>query len=281
MNGADGLIRRARPWLGTIVEIAVPPPGEAAIDAGFAAIRHVHERMSYHDAGSDLERLRDAALGTLVAVDAETIAVLRTAAIINRDTDGLFDVSVGRHLVDAKFLPPRGDRRLCAITGTAADIEIVDDRYVRLHQPVMIDLGGIAKGHAVDLAVVALISAGCSHGIVNAGGDMRIFGDCPQPIWIRQAGGGLSEPIMVSDSAVATSSNLHSRKRIGRRWVSPHIGRAGAPILGECAVTVIAPTCIIADAMTKVAMADAALADHLLLRYGGHMITPERLQSAA
>ena len=69
MNGADGLIRRARPWLGTIVEISAPVGAEAAIDAGFAAIRHVHERMSYHNAGSDLERLRDAALGTFVAVE--------------------------------------------------------------------------------------------------------------------------------------------------------------------------------------------------------------------
>ena len=55
---ADALIRRARPLLGTIVEIVVDPESTCAIEAGFAIIRHIHERMSFHDAGSDLTRLR-------------------------------------------------------------------------------------------------------------------------------------------------------------------------------------------------------------------------------
>lgn len=278
---ADGLVRRARPWLGTIVEIAAPVGSEDAIEAGFASIRHVHKRMSYHEAGSDLEMLRDAAVGDVVAVDPETVNVLRVAAQLYNESDGVFDVTVGRHLVTTKFLPPRGNFALEAMTGTGADIDIIDDTHVRCNKALLIDLGGIAKGHAVDLAVAALIAAGCSHGIVNAGGDIRVYGEPPQPIWLQASDGSLSEPIMLCDAAIATSSNRHSRKRIGRRWVTPQIGRAGAPLPIDHAVTIIAPTCIIADAMTKVAMADSRLADRLLTRYGGRMITPERRRSAA
>jgi FAD:protein FMN transferase len=272
----DGLIRRAQPWFGTIVEIAVPAGQEAAIEAGFAQIRHVHERMSYHDAGSDLELMRNAAIGTLVTVDAETVNVLRIAARLYVESDGLFDVTVGRELAMSKFLPLRGPYDLARVIGAASDIEIVDDTHIRCHAPVLIDLGGIAKGHGVDLAVTALIAAGCTHGIVNAGGDLRVFGDVPQPIWLNCADGRLVEPIHITNAAVATSSNLHNRRRSARREMTPHIGRNGTPIIADYAVSVIAPTCVIADAMTKIAMADAVLAAKMLIGYGAEMVIPER-----
>jgi FAD:protein FMN transferase len=281
MLGSDGLIRRARPWFGTLVEIAVPTGREAAIEAGFAAIRHVHERMSYHDADSDLDLIRNAAIGAPIAVDAETVNVLRLAARLHFESGGLFDVTVGRRLAASKFLPLRGPIDLADVVGAAADIEIVDDTHVRCHAPLLIDLGGIAKGHGVDLAVAALIKAGCSYGIVNAGGDLRAFGDVPQAIWLNRADGGLAEPISVTNMAVATSSNRHTRNRVKGRVMTPHIGHDHAPVIAKHAVTIIAPTCIIADALTKVALADPGLANMLFASYGAQMIIPESLKAAA
>lgn len=281
MPGDDGLIRRARPWFGTIVEIAVPAGSAEAIEAGFAKIRHVHERMSYHEVGSDLDLMRNAPVGSLVTVDAETVNVLRVAARLNHKSGGLFDVTVGRQLAKSKFLPVRGPIDLGHIIGAASDIEIVDDTHICCRAPLLIDFGGIAKGHGVDLAVAALIKAGCGHGIVNAGGDLRVFGDMPQSIWLNCADGGLAEPIDVANMAVATSSNRHTRTRIKGRIATPHIGRGQRPVIVGHAVTITAPTCIIADALTKVALADPELANTLFAGYGASMIIPELLKAAA
>ena len=97
------MIRRARPWLGTIVEIACDDL--PAIEAGFAAIAHAHARMSFHEATSDLAALRETKPGSVVAVDAQTVQVLRFALELYRASDGLFDVTIGRQLVATKFLP--------------------------------------------------------------------------------------------------------------------------------------------------------------------------------
>ena len=281
MAGDDDLIRRAQPWFGTIVEIAVPKGCEAAINAGFAAIRHVHARMSYHEDDSDLDKLRTAPVGLSVAIDPETVCVLRFAALLHGETNNLFDVTVARHLVAARFLPLRGLHNLGALTGSARDIEIIDDTHVRCHAPLLIDLGGIAKGHGVDLAVAALMKAGCRHGIVNAGGDLRAFGGEPQLIWLNRADGGLAEPISVTNLAVATSSNCHTRTRHKGRVMTLHIGHEQRPVIVDHAVTVTAPSCIIADALTKVALADPEFANTLFARYGAQMIIPELLKAAA
>jgi FAD:protein FMN transferase len=281
MPSDDGLIRRAQPWFGTIVEIAVPVGREAAIEIGFAQIRHVHARMSYHDAGSDLERMRDAPIGSVVVVDAETVNVLRIAVRLYVESDGLFDVTIGRELAMSKFLPLRGPYDLAHVIGVASDIEIVDDTHIRCHAPLLIDLGGIAKGHGVDLAVAALIAAGCTHGIINAGGDLRVFGDVPQPIWLHSADGSLAAPIDITNMAVATSSNRHNRKRVHGQVMTPHIGRDQMPVIANQAVTIIAQTCIVADALTKIALADPECANQMLARYGARMIIPELVRAGA
>jgi FAD:protein FMN transferase len=280
MSEADDLIRRAQPWFGTIVEIAVPEGCEGTIEAGFTAIRHVHARMSYHEAGGDLEKLRSAPIGSSVTIDPETVRVLRFAAKLHDETNRLFDVTVARHLVAAGFLPARGLHKPSALTGTARDIEIIDDIHVRCHAPLLIDLGGIAKGHGVDLAVAALVKAGCGHGIVNAGGDLRAFGSEPQVIWLNRADGSLAAPISITNMAVATSSNRHMRTRVKGQVMTPHIGRDQVPVIVDHAVTIIAPTCIIADALTKVAFADPQLANTLFARYGAQIIIPELLKAA-
>ena len=280
MTAPDNLVRRARPWLGTIVEIGVSAEHESAIEAGFAEVTRIHRLMSFHEATSDLAKLRQAKAGELVEVDADTVTVLRIAADLHQSTDGLFNIATGRQLVRTQFLPRMGADHLAQYSGDASDIEIVDDRHVRLHRRVLIDLGGIAKGYAVDCAVAALQAAGVPKGIVNAGGDLRVFGDTAMPIQVRAAHGGYSAAFAVQNIAVASSENSRTRRTIQGQIATPHIGRENRPAIIDHTVTVTACNCIIADAMTKVAMVDPDLADRLLAAHGGQVVRFQMSEAA-
>ena len=286
------LTRRLRPMLGTFVEIAVDCDSESMIAAGFAAIAMVQARMSFHESSSDLAALRRAKIGAVLAIDPASVEVLKTAETLYRASGGLFDVTIGRALVQSGFLPTRfasgetlGD--LSLYDGTAGDIEILDDRHVRLHRRVLIDLGGIAKGYAVDCAVAALRAAGVVCGIVNAGGDIFVFGEHCQPVEVRLATGRLSAPVMLAERAMASSENSRTRRRLGRRIVTPHIARGAwsqggrdqhkrdrdeRAILCDQTVSVVAAQCMIADALTKIAMSDDALATRILEDHDGYIV---------
>ena len=264
---------RCRPMLGTFVEITVPADAAAAMEAGFRAIGRVQRLMSFHDEASDLGRLRRAAPGATVEVAPETAEVLQLALDLHRDSGGLFDVTVAGELVRTGFLPrPRSPSRKARPIGNASDIAMAGPRHVRCLQPSLIDLGGIAKGYAVDQAVEAIRAAGVTRGLVNAGGDLRMFGGAPWPIALRDADGELRETLWLADCAVASSANLRNRRRRWGRLRTPHIGFGRRPMASTRRTTVVASSCVIADAMTKIAMADRALAERLLARHAGYLI---------
>lgn len=265
-------VRRCRPWLGTFVEITIPDGCDGAAEAGFAAIAHIHRLMSFHEDGSDLAALRRAPAGTIVEVGPETVAVLRISAMLAERSGGLFDVTVGARLAAWGFLPMPCDAHGETLPGTAADIALVDDTHVVCRRPMLIDLGGIAKGFAVDCAVDALRAAGVPRGIVNAGGDLRVFGDRAETVHLRGSDGIITASVEVSDAALASSSNAHLRRQADGREASPHVGRDGAAVLAVDSVTVIARRCVIADAMTKIALADAALAEGMLAELDGALV---------
>ena len=265
-------VTRCRPLLGTFVEITAPDGHGEAVNAAFAAIAHVHGRMSFHEPASDLAAMRKAQAGECVAIDRETVRVLRTAQALHEASDGLFDVTVGRGLASDGFLPRNGLGPLKQYDGTATDVIIEDDTHIRLARRVLIDLGGIAKGHAVDRAVETLIEHGVPGGLVNAGGDLRAFGSADWTIGLRDADELMRLHMVIRDCAVASSANLNNRRLLRGSLRSPHIGRRGQPVLTGQRITVVAELCVIADAMTKIAMVDADLADTLLADYKGHVV---------
>ncbi|HEX7948684.1 MAG TPA: FAD:protein FMN transferase, partial [Phenylobacterium sp.] len=173
---------RCRPLLGAFVEITAPDGADAAVNSAFEAVAHVHARMSFHEADSDLGRLRRARAGDVVEVDRATAQVLRLAGELFAATGGLFDVGVGRALAEAGFLPRDGLGVLAAYPGDGGDIEVLDDTHIRLARRTLVDLGGIAKGYAVDRAMETLLAAGVPASVVNAGGDLRVFGARPHRV---------------------------------------------------------------------------------------------------
>ncbi len=136
-----------------------------------------------------------------------------------------------------------------------------------LTRPLAITLDGIAKGYAVDQAVVALRAAGATEGLVNAGGDLRVFGDELQQIHVRHPGspGKLIAIGSVKDAAVASSGRYFANScLVDPRTMRPHTTALSA--------TVIAPDCITADALTKPCLLDRAGAKRLVSACGARAV---------
>ena len=224
--------RRCRPLLGTYVEIEAA--SEAAIEAGYAAIATVHRLMSAHEADSDLSRVNCFAHLGPVRVHPWTALVLERALFWAKESQGAFDpVRAGKAAIENGYLPRHpGQPEPVAAHWSWLELQ---GRSVRLLKPGCIDLGGIAKGFAVDRAIEALRRAGADRGLVNAGGDMAAFGARPWPVQIADP---LTRSprieIALDNEALATSAVVVGADR---RWLS---------------ASVRARSAMDADALTKV-----------------------------
>jgi FAD:protein FMN transferase len=277
-DGGNSMIRRAQPLLGTFVEVAVagasPSASDAAICAAFAAIAQAHALMSFHEPHSDVSRLNNDAAADAVQVHDWTFQVLQAAADLHRRSNGLFNVAVAPMLQRLGLLPASGAE--CAEFYTldqAADaIELCPDRHVRFRQTgVRIDLGGIAKGFAVDRAVDALRDHGVATGLVNAGGDLAAFGPDAQTIYIRDPcnPAALTSHVAVRNQALASTAGhvdpFETRNVADCAVIDP---RSGGPVRAVRGASVRAPSCMIADALTKVVMIAQEDAGPLLDHFG-------------
>jgi hypothetical protein len=213
---SKGEIRRCRPLLGTFVEITARGKGivdlERAIDAAFAAVAEVHQLMSFHDPQSDVSRMNRDAFPKGVTVHPWTWEVMNAARNLARESSGAFDVTVAPLLAGRNCLADSS----CAAVRAASWRDIFPRRNfeVFFRRRVIVDLGGIAKGFAVDRAVDVLKQKGAASGIVNAGGDIRVFGSTSHKVHLRDP-----------KSPVQFSAILSVRNRRDRYF--GHLFRAG------------------------------------------------------
>jgi thiamine biosynthesis lipoprotein len=141
-----------------------------------------------------------------------------------------------------------------------------------------LDLGGIAKGFAVDQAVRSLKRAGVAWGLVNAGGDLRAFGSRAWPIHVRHpaAPGQLIAVGTLREGAVATSAPYFSERMQGGQPTSalfdPTTERS---IVAPISATVFARTCLFADALTKAVLLGDASPALRACRAHGFVLTAE------
>lgn len=265
---------RARPLLGTIVEISASGSDAAqtmaAIEQAFAEMENVHQLMSYHDENSDVSRINREAFNAEVQVDARTYRVLRAARLMAETSNGVFDITIAPQLTRMGFLPAHASFPKISSRGNWRDILLLPDNRVRLAISLNIDLSGIAKGYAVDLAIKALTDAGMSAGRVNAGGDLRVFGDAAQAISVRDPHAHTHTiPLLkLTQGAAATSAGYYSERQHQGRMVTPiiHPHRRTACESGR-SVTVLAKDCMTADALTKVVYANPRTASAVLACY--------------
>ncbi|HYX62632.1 MAG TPA: FAD:protein FMN transferase [Burkholderiales bacterium] len=229
--------RRARPLLGTFVEISAWGGADDAISRAFGAIAQLEKQLSFHVPASELSQLNrngHATIGTHLR------HVLAMALRIARLSGGAFDPS-----------SPRGSWR---------DIELLSGARVRFKRALCVDLGGIAKGYCVDRAVAELRRAGVESGLVNAGGDLRAFGARAFPLHLRHPEDSrrllpLGE---LRNAALATSATyLRGQDRCA----------GAAPLVPGASVSVRARRAAIADALTKVVAVMGERAAPVLARY--------------
>ncbi|SCK26924.1 thiamine biosynthesis lipoprotein [Variovorax sp. HW608] len=253
------LLRRAKPMLGTVVMMHLVDAGGGdtaecrvrlsnAADSAFASIFAIERAMSAHHSDSDLGRMASAAPGATLTLDPHTIAVIRLARYWHALSRGAFDpCKAAARLAGVNGRPAAGDESGCK--GTLRDLEILSATEVCLERPVSLDLGGIAKGYAVDIAIDTLRRLGVESALVNAGGDMRAIGTHAWPVEVRGRAGfrGIAPHAFrrTRNSAVASSEAQGPTAEFVRTL--PRV-RAVTP-WSSC--TVMARDCVTADALTK------------------------------
>jgi len=276
MPATSASLRRAQALLGTFVEIDVTDANqrdaERAVEAAFSVVAEVHRLMSFHEASSDVSRLNRAASNGALVVHPWTCAVLEMAVEMNRHSAGAFDIGVAPALQRTGQLPGGSKAWPSAASmPTVEAIELLADNHVRfLHPSVLIDLGGIAKGFAVDRAIEVLRARGVRSAMVNAGGDLAAFGPEARVIHIRdpRSPSRLMCQIEVSNRALASSARrfdpFRSADTVDTAVIEP---KTQMPARAAHGATVCAPSCMVADALTKVVMVAGKRAAAPLARF--------------
>lgn len=228
-----------------------------------AFMQHVDDVMSPFKPTAELYQLNQQAGLHPVKVSPELFDVIKTSIHFSELSNGVFDVtfaSVGYRYDYRNGVHP-SDKQI------AQDLDKIDYHLLHLDDQaqtieygklgVHVDLGGIAKGWAVDRGIEKLQACGIHQAIVSAGGDSRIIGDRGGRPWMI----GIKDPrnpdasavvIPLSDTAISTSGD-YERYFIedGKRYHHILNPRTGKPSLTARSVTVIGPTATMTDGLTK------------------------------
>jgi thiamine biosynthesis lipoprotein len=252
--------------MGTELVVLAPEGSDAAGPIVRDLFGEWDQRFSRFRADSELGAV-NAAAGTTVPVSAAFVAVIRVALDAAAATDGLFDPTLRSQLVDlgydVTFADLAQDRPAATSVarpgGGWRGVELdAAEHTVRLPVGVGLDLGGIAKGLAVDAAIELLDSRGIRPAAVSAGGDIAVLGTPPGlDAWSIE----LSEIAGVPDVGLAAGA-IASSTIARRRWlvggqerhhiVDPRTGISAES--GLRSVSVVARDCARAEVAAKVAL---------------------------
>ena len=259
---------RSIPIMGTIATIGVvvdSSPDEsadrrvtavdAAIDSAFNWFLEIERICNRFDPASELRRLT-AQAGVPVPASETLYRLVEFAVAVAEETDGAFDPTIGGEMEARGFVR---DYRTGSAAGSGIGVSPVSFRDIHLDpaartitlvRPLVLDLGAVAKGFAVDMAAEELRA--CRDFAIDAGGDLYLAGHNPsgEP-WLAgirhpRRDDELADSIRVSDRAVCTSGDDARGGHIldPRRHDVAHV---------SASATVIAPTAMLADALATAA----------------------------
>lgn len=263
----DDLVRHTFEAMGTSVAVLLPasrPVDGTVVEELF---RDWDATFSRFDPDSELSRL-NAAAGRPCPVSDLMFEVLVTAREAATATDGLFDPTLLRSLesigYDRDFSAIRAGTPIAdtaappARTGGWHDMRLLEaGRIVELPAGVGIDLGGLAKGMAVDAAIGELATRGVGAAAVDAGGDLAVIGlPTGREAWsIAIEGPGQDRTVSLRSGAIATSSTSrrcwHQGDTLRHHLIDPRTGMPSTSALWSASVA--APTCTQAEAAAKAA----------------------------
>jgi thiamine biosynthesis lipoprotein len=262
-----GWLRREAPVMGTAIGVLLwcdeRETGEAAIDAVMAEMHRIDAAMSPYKPDSELSRINREAHRQAVPVSAELFGLLQRSLEFSRLSGGVFDVTYAAvgHLYDYRrgVVPSddevAGARAAVGYRGLLLDEQAGSVRFAKAG--MRIDLGGFAKGHAVELGASVLRRFGIAHGIVSAGGDSRIVGDRrgrPWTIGVRdpRRQGGVAAVLPLQDVAVSTSGDYERYCEADgvrhHHLIDPRSGRSPSLVRS---VTVVAGDGLTSEALSK------------------------------
>jgi len=265
---------RARVCMGVLVSIegrAVSGKvAEMAVQRAFDAVSAISQRLHPRGPHSDLQRIASSPLGVAVSIHPETERLLRFALRLNISTAGIFDPCLphlpGRlHDIELQSGPPGR---------AAAPARVVCRRSVAL------DFGGFAKGFAVDCAIESLMEHGCCSGLVNAGGDLRVFGARTERLLLAQPGGRWRS-VRLSDAALAVSDLDAPDRPAEHQGYYRGAHRIDMPRATRRYAAVTAARAVVADALTKcVLLCAAPMARRVLCEFeAGSLCGPRALNA--
>lgn len=235
--------------LGTFVEVSVQDKVSdksliQLTNTLFKQIEIVEGLMNFHNTESELSYINRHAHLNPVSISADMVIVITQALTLSQLTEGLYDISIAPKLIASGLLPDYGYE----VDPTAhwQDI-ILDDNNVYFQKPLIIDLGGIAKGYAVDKAVAA--AQGCEV-IVNAGGDLKMshWQNKLASVRVPYSVTGKTVDIPMQASALATSGHYFLDGKVA--IIDP---KNKQKIDEDISISIFAESCMLADALTKVA----------------------------
>ena len=250
--------------MGTLVRVEIQHEQDsrrlAASQAVFAEMHRLDAMLSPHLADSELSRLNRRAGRAPVEVSGELAALLQRALYFSRLSQGAFDItyaSVG-HLYDyRRGIRPSPEAVSASLPAVNYRHVVINGNRVRFDHPgVVIDLGGIAKGYAVDRAIAILRQYGIDQALVSAGGDSRIIGSRDGRPWMI----GIRDPdrdgrsavvLPLQNNAISTSGDYERYfERDGRRYhhiLTPATGKSPRELRS---VTIIGARGIDTDAIS-------------------------------
>lgn len=246
---------------------ALARPDHAVLQQDIQTILdNVNGQMSTYQDNSELSVVNRAEVGQWQRVSGDLFRVIETARQINKDTEGVFDITVGPLVNLWGFGPdePQGVPTANQIKNarTAVDMNLLqsraeDNSVRRLSDRLYVDLSAIAKGFAVDQVADFLSTAGINDYLVEVGGELRVAGmnaeGIPWHVAIEKPVAGLrsvQKVLPLTDISIATSGDYRNYFELeGRRYSHAIDPRTGWPVLHDLvSATVLHPSCMMADA---------------------------------
>lgn len=250
-------IKRCRPLLGTFVEVNLTAKtSEKALihwsNIAFDEIERIHQTLSFHQLDSELSALNIALItapNAQFTMSADLQNVVTFAQQVFEQSNGYYDISIAAPLVASKHLPAHLFADKAALLeqqfGCFADVNL-EGNLISSAKPIFFDLGGIAKGYAVDQAISLLPKE--ITGSINAGGDMRVINWQKQTVEIKysQRNSALKKLPMLN-TALASSGSYYQEN--GSQYFDP---KTKCYVKVNGSTSVFADSAMVADALTKI-----------------------------
>jgi len=254
-------IKRSRILLGTVVEIQVKDKDKekagSAIEKAFEEIKRIDDLFSTYNEDSPVWKLNHNQ-DTLINVDPEIFSLMVLCDSIYNISHGSFDVSLNKLLTtwgfdgDDPSLPAEDKLSSALLNSGWNNIELLEDNSFKRRAGTELNFGAIAKGYAVDKAIIVLIKLGINSALVNAGGEVKTIGDD----WVigiqhPRNQNQIIEKINPGKMSVATSGDYEKYFEFnGKRYHHILNPETGYPADSLISVTVMNKSCTIADALT-------------------------------